>query len=50
MVEARRMATTGRVTAKAGYVLRTNLRDWTSEALWRTYIQLSEAGTGLSHP
>ena len=25
------------------YVLRTNLRDWTSEALWRTYIQLSEA-------
>jgi transposase len=25
------------------YVLRTNLRDWTSESLWRTYIQLSEA-------
>jgi len=25
------------------YMLRTNLRDWTSEALWRTYIQLSEA-------
>ena len=25
------------------YVLRTNLRDWTCEALWRTYIQLSEA-------
>jgi transposase len=25
------------------YVLRTNLRDWGSEALWRTYIQLSEA-------
>jgi transposase len=25
------------------YVLRTNLRDWTSETLWRTYIQLSEA-------
>ena len=25
------------------YVLRTNLREWTSEALWRTYIQLSEA-------
>ena len=25
------------------YVLRTNLRNWTSEALWRTYIQLSEA-------
>ena len=25
------------------YLLRTNLRDWTSEALWRTYIQLSEA-------
>ena len=25
------------------YVLRTNLRDWSGEALWRTYIQLSEA-------
>ena len=25
------------------YLLRTNLRDWTPEALWRTYIQLSEA-------
>lgn len=25
------------------YLLRTNLRDWTSEALWRTYVQLSEA-------
>jgi hypothetical protein len=25
------------------YALRTNLRDWTPEALWRTYIQLSEA-------
>lgn len=25
------------------YVLRTNLHDWTGEALWRTYIQLSEA-------
>ena len=25
------------------YVLRTNLRDWTPEELWRTYIQLSEA-------
>jgi transposase len=25
------------------YVLRTNLRDWSFEALWRTYIQLSEA-------
>ena len=24
-------------------MLRTNLRDWTSEALWRTYVQLSEA-------
>ena len=24
-------------------MLRTNLRDWSSEALWRTYIQLSEA-------
>ncbi len=25
------------------YVLRTNLRDWTSQDLWRTYVQLSEA-------
>jgi hypothetical protein len=42
MVEARRM---GRLVAsqEGCYVLRTNLRDWSSEALWRTYIQLSEA-------
>ncbi|HEV2414992.1 MAG TPA: hypothetical protein VGX27_09290, partial [Candidatus Dormibacteraeota bacterium] len=25
------------------YVLRTNVRDWTPEDLWRTYIQLTEA-------
>jgi transposase len=25
------------------YVLRTNIADWTPEALWRTYIQLTEA-------
>jgi transposase len=25
------------------YVLRTNINDWTPEALWRTYIQLTEA-------
>jgi transposase len=25
------------------YVLRTNVNDWTPEALWRTYIQLTEA-------
>jgi transposase len=25
------------------YVLRTNIADWTQEALWRTYIQLTEA-------
>jgi transposase len=25
------------------YVLRTNVRDWTAEDLWRTYIQLTEA-------
>jgi transposase len=25
------------------YVLRTNVHDWTPEALWRTYIQLTEA-------
>jgi Transposase DDE domain len=31
------------------YVLRTNVTDWTTEELWRTYIQLSEAeGCGSS--
>jgi transposase len=25
------------------YILRTNVRDWNSEELWRTYIQLTEA-------
>jgi hypothetical protein len=30
------------------YVLRTNLSDWTSEDLWRTYIQLSEAEAAFS--
>jgi len=25
------------------YLLRSNLRDWSAEELWRTYIQLSEA-------
>ncbi len=30
-------------TSEGCYVLRTNLSDWTSEELWRTYIQLSEA-------
>ena len=25
------------------YILRTNVRDWSSEELWRTYIQLTEA-------
>ena len=25
------------------YVLRTNVRDWTSEELWRTYVQLADA-------
>jgi len=25
------------------YILRTNVRDWTSESLWRTYIQLGQA-------
>jgi transposase len=30
-------------TSEGCYVLRTNLADWTSEELWRTYIQLSEA-------
>ena len=30
--------------ASAGcYVLRTNVSDWTPEALWRTYVQLTEA-------
>ena len=31
-------------SASAGcYVLRTNVADWTPEALWRTYVQLTEA-------
>ena len=30
-------------TSEGCCVLRTNLSDWTSEDLWRTYIQLSEA-------
>src|SRR5262245_44992651 len=30
-------------TSEGCYVRRTNLSDWTSEDLWRTYIQLSEA-------
>jgi hypothetical protein len=42
--------TTSRVTAKAACALRANLRDGSSEALWRTDIQLSEAESGLSHP
>jgi len=25
------------------YVLRTNVTDWTPQALWQTYIQLSDA-------
>ena len=25
------------------YILRTNVRDWSAEELWRTYIQLTEA-------
>ena len=25
------------------YVLRTNVRDWDAETLWRTYVQLSQA-------
>jgi transposase len=40
---SRRAEWTGRVTAKAATCCATNLRDWSSEALWRTYIQLSEA-------
>ena len=35
--------TTGRATARACYVLRSNVSDWTPEALWHTYVQLSEA-------
>ena len=31
-------------------MLRTNITDWDAEQLWRTYIQLSEAGGGVSHP
>lgn len=29
--------------SEGAYVLRTNVSDWTSEALWTTYIQLTEA-------
>jgi hypothetical protein len=28
-------------------VLRTNVGDWTPEALWRTYIQIAEASRKL---
>jgi len=28
--------------SEGGYVLRTNVRDWTPEAMWKTYIQLWE--------
>jgi len=31
-------------------LLRTNLRDWTPEALWRTISNLSEAVGRVSHP
>ena len=34
---------TGPATARACYVLRTNIVDWDAEQLWRTYIQLSDA-------
>jgi transposase len=30
-------------TSEGCYVLRTNVSDWTAEALWRTYVQLTEA-------
>ena len=30
-------------TTEGCYVLRTNVTDWTPEALWRTYVQLTEA-------
>jgi len=30
-------------THEGCYVLRTNVTDWTPEALWRTYVQLTEA-------
>ena len=34
----------GWATLSAGcYLLRTNVRDWTDEELWKTYIQLTEA-------
>jgi transposase len=29
------------------YILRTNITDWTPEALWQTYIQLTEAETAF---
>ncbi len=32
------------------YVPRTNLRDWSSEALWRDLYPAFGSGSGLSHP
>ena len=29
--------------SEGGYILRTNVHDWSDEELWRTYIQLTEA-------
>ena len=30
------------------YVLRSNISDWSPGDLWRTYIQLTEGGSGYS--
>ena len=38
-----RSGTSGRAISEGCYVLRTNVSDWTPEALWQTYIQLTEA-------
>ena len=43
MVDAGRMGRLGRRHSEGCYVLRTNVTDWTPEALWQTYIQLTEA-------
>jgi transposase len=31
------------LVSEGTYILRTNIHDWTDEALWKTYIQLTEA-------
>ena len=37
------------VVSEGTYILRTNIHDWSDEELWKTYVQLSEAGGSLPH-